>query len=253
MDGLLQWTCNICTFLNHLDTAACSMCNNPRPQEQYQSLLQFREESRREKVTQPQKEERTALLIIGYLSFIKKRDLFSDCVADIVYDYYLLKNEWDENKKGSRMKVNGKSVKMMKNDRWSSCYGKEICRDGGIYEWELKYKKNKASADHLMFGIAGKNSTWMESHANQADCWLFCSTNYANCVYGDGDGISDNYAPPISDNSVIEMKLNLIQYTLSFSINDKDYGIAVSDLPKNKEYNLIVSMAYTGQELILEE
>ena len=53
-------------------------------------------------------------------------------------------------------------------------------------------------------------------------------------------------------NAVIEMKLDLIQYTLSFSINDKDYGIAVSNLPKNKEYNLIVSMVWEGQELILQ-
>ena len=48
----------------------------------------------------------------------------------------------------------------------------------------------------------------------------------------------------ITDDSnvdIIDIYLDLKKYTLSFSINNTDHGVAANDIPEDKEYNLIVS------------
>eukprot|EP01084_Bolivina_argentea_P075265 136451_1 len=112
--------------------------------------------------------ERTKFLIIGYLLSIKQRDLIIQSVADMIYCFYLWTDKWDENKKGSNVMVNanGKSVVMKsesKNEyryRENFCYGTEICTEGGIYQWVLKYKINNSRRNNLSIGIADKNSDY---------------------------------------------------------------------------------------------
>eukprot|EP01084_Bolivina_argentea_P091665 164976_1 len=88
-----------------------------------------RERKEKENIFFNSSEERTKLLIIGYLSSMKQRNLIPDAVVDIAYDYYyLFTDEWDE---GSDLELNGKSVNYKprmtyENDIREKRYAKQV-------------------------------------------------------------------------------------------------------------------------------
>eukprot|EP00485_Elphidium_margaritaceum_P023182 CAMPEP_0202711476 /NCGR_PEP_ID=MMETSP1385-20130828/23278_1 /ASSEMBLY_ACC=CAM_ASM_000861 /TAXON_ID=933848 /ORGANISM="Elphidium margaritaceum" /LENGTH=600 /DNA_ID=CAMNT_0049371223 /DNA_START=1 /DNA_END=1800 /DNA_ORIENTATION=- len=61
LDGALCWSCGICTFNNPLQANECAMCANPRPEEQYQQLLQIQEDARRQRRVQEEYERQLAV------------------------------------------------------------------------------------------------------------------------------------------------------------------------------------------------
>eukprot|EP00486_Rosalina_sp_Unknown_P001291 CAMPEP_0201566838 /NCGR_PEP_ID=MMETSP0190_2-20130828/6929_1 /ASSEMBLY_ACC=CAM_ASM_000263 /TAXON_ID=37353 /ORGANISM="Rosalina sp." /LENGTH=264 /DNA_ID=CAMNT_0047986093 /DNA_START=75 /DNA_END=866 /DNA_ORIENTATION=+ len=61
LDEALCWGCQICTFNNPLEAGQCAMCNNPRPQVQYENLLQIREEGRRQRILQEEQDRQMAM------------------------------------------------------------------------------------------------------------------------------------------------------------------------------------------------
>src|SRR5436309_3575695 len=76
-----------------------------------------------------------------------------------------------------------------------------------------------------------------------------------NCCNGNkyNSGKSTSYGKNIKGNgSIIVMSLNLLNKTLSFNIDNIDYGIAFHNLPHNK-YRFAVDMGDANDEIIISE
>jgi len=84
----------------------------------------------------------------------------------------------------------------------------------------------------FIIGIGPENIN-NESHFYKK-CWSFdvhnCQLILNSWSY---TNYNDNIIPKTKKDDIITVEVNRIEHTLSFSINDINYGIASSDIPKN--------------------
>ena len=111
---------------------------------------------------------------------------------------------------------------------------KEIPKDR-ISRWKIKINKNKNKSKNLddyYIGIGPK------SFKGYSECWSLKSTNGKIKVklklkFNDSDYSS--FKEDLKEGDIIEVIVDRKLGNLSFSINDINYGIACSNIPKNEE------------------
>ena len=111
---------------------------------------------------------------------------------------------------------------------------KEIPKDR-ISRWKIRINKNKNKSKNLddyYIGIGPK------SFKGYNDCWCLKSTNdnaKVKLKLKGKDSDYSNFKEDIKEGDIIEVILDRKLGNLSFAINDNNYGIACSTIPKNEE------------------
>eukprot|EP01084_Bolivina_argentea_P004254 8089_1 len=162
---------------------------------------------------------------------------------------------WDANKKGNDISIDGNSVKHNGwFNGWSSVYGKMKCKEAGRYSWKLYVEYIEHNT--IVIGVASNDTNYLNEAADGPNAYVFYSRSTNTHIKNDGcyDTGLKGYAQKIEKSDKIEIVLNLgnnqKDNTLSFKINERDYGISCS-VPKDKEYQLVISMYHKGTKVIL--
>ena len=112
----------------------------------------------------------------------------------------------------------------------------EIPKDG-ISKWKIKITKNKTNLGNsdIFIGI-GPNT--FKSNNLYTECWSIFSSNENSKVklYNNSQKLNyNNHNINLKENDIIEVLVDRKKGNLSFAINDINYGIACSTIPKEKE------------------
>ena len=147
---------------------------------------------------------------------------------------------------------------------WLDVVGTMIAKKGSMinkFIWKLKLLKNKQHS--LFFGIIDRNTYYQHKgylFVFRDNGYGICTTNgkiYSKTALRTKNGYKYLHTK-CKCNDVIEMRLDMDMRhdqhpkyaTLSYLINDKDYGIAFDKININKEYLMIVAL-YNGDQVQL--
>eukprot|EP01084_Bolivina_argentea_P297860 513226_1 len=167
-----------------------------------------------------------------------------------------IKDKWDRkyiNKIKNNVSVNGNCIKVLKNADKTHCYGTHVVTAGNVYTWILKlvhYGTSSTSWYHPYIGIIKDAESTLNScqgrlgwHRND-NGYQFCASNKLQIRPGD-----KKYGEPFNKNgSVMKMTLDTINWTLSYNINGKDYGIAFDNIIQ-QNYRLCVAPSVKDTEI----
>ena len=110
-------------------------------------------------------------------------------------------------------------------------YGDKEIPKNRVSKWKIKINANqtsKGSTDFLI-GIGPKSFK-----GNSYDeCWSICTNGYNVCLFNKNQTSNyDNLKYNIKKDDIIEVIVDRKEGNLSFAINDNNYGIAYSNIPK---------------------
>lgn len=140
---------------------------------------------------------------------------------------------------------------------WYDTVGTMSVIKGVSFIWKLKILSQGRS---LFIGIIDKD-TYKQYEGyifpNRDNGYGFCTTNgriYSKTAFRTRQGVL--YANKCNENDVIRMELNMRQLiqgkygTLSYTINDRDCGVAFNQIDSNLQYLMIVTL-YIGDKVQL--
>merc|ERR1719203_1171354 len=81
---------------------------------------------------------RIELLVHGYIHENGMKDAIPNELAAIMIIFYGHADQWNKNKKGKDIEINGQSIKYNKDYIWSCVYGETACETPYRYDWALK-------------------------------------------------------------------------------------------------------------------
>ena len=126
---------------------------------------------------------------------------------------------------------NGLNITKIKSDWNGSVIGDKEIPKNKITKWKIKINSNiRDDYDDMYIGIGnnnskGTNDIWsIYSHCSKVQICL-----QGNCIK------YNNHKETLKKGDIIEVIVDRISNKLSFFVNDVDFGIACSDLPKDKE------------------
>eukprot|EP01084_Bolivina_argentea_P018394 34250_1 len=196
------------------------------------------------------------LIVFGYFR-INKYDIPSSLIS-LCINYYFQPEQFEIAGNGVIISNENKTITYSKGECKGCCtsYGKHIIPSTSnyIYEWHLKinetisnhcyikigitsdtktrdgsftYEVIKVDSDHIAFGYWSCNGNIFDSRLNCPSRGL----SYNGCKFDQGD--------------IIKITLNLKTKQISYSVNDKDQGIASENIPCNHniKYRLAVLLA----------
>eukprot|EP01084_Bolivina_argentea_P109548 195826_1 len=200
------------------------------------------------------------LLVLGYIRSIGKEykiKNFPKEVTDIIHEYEkLVHDKWSKKYSHKDIIINEESISSIS---WSACdegtaYGSEVI-DHGVFEWRIKilcplsriYQVYSAGP---LIGIIEDNESVLQRWQDDIE-WNECSDGYQyEGIIGNfytGNSTATNIISHNSEciwfdqNDILTMTLNLDERTLSFKMNDKDWGVAFGNI-EQKKYRLALSM-----------
>jgi len=172
-----------------------------------------------------------------YLDVIERNDPDCGYTPEVPNPQTLLTpTRYDTTNKGS-------TVVLSNNDR--NFYGELTDSARSIYSalfgrwyWEVKILKPTVDQDTVTIGIATSShnlGSWVGSTPHSWAWWTHEGTRYTNDT--------ENFYGPASlnDGDVVGVLLNVIDHTLSFTLNGVNLGVAYSDLPDNVKFYAIVN------------
>eukprot|EP01084_Bolivina_argentea_P200600 343023_1 len=171
-------------------------------------------------------------------------------VYKICLAFYTVKDEWNVNKIGDEVIIKDRTITYKSAGLWHTVYGTMKCKYPNKYTWEMRIE-SLASRKEIMIGIADINTNYQNHDVARANAFLFWSWNSGTCSYRDTVYRTKGYGKVLVASDIIKMTLDLRNNSLSFMINNKDYGVVIDDIPSDKEYNLVVSLGDPGTTLTL--
>eukprot|EP01084_Bolivina_argentea_P068471 124641_1 len=158
---------------------------------------------------------------------------------------------WDTNNKGELIQIlNDNIIKHTAASKWSSVYGKVVCKTGYKYHWQFKIK---TFAIHFMFGVAKVSNGFAckDTYLGTKEVGYYAAYGNANTAYVYQSGASGEYGMKRFNKNgcVLDMYLDLTNYKLSFKTGGQDTGVVIDNLSQ-EDYRMIVSL-YNGQQIEL--
>ena len=178
----------------------------------------------------------------------------AELICKICLAFYTDIDGWDKEKMVEYIKLNidTQTIENISNmtrwNDWQSAFGELICKYPNIYHWNLKIDALRGD-EELMIGVVYHDCDYMEGI--EQDGFVFWSWKSNTGCYREGDLMSAGYAKYLEDGDVVGVKLDLEQHTLSFAVNDEDYGVAIDKIPKNRMYGFVVSLGCSGNKVTL--
>ena len=122
----------------------------------------------------------------------------------------------------------------------------------GIFEWKIKFKSN---IDWICIGVIVDDAKALEENKKNNNygfhqdmgCFLL---NLNGKMYYGGTRYAQYAKPFEMKDTVITMTLNMDKHSISYKIDDKDYGVGFRGLRKDK-YRLAVTAGTKGDEIEL--
>ena len=162
--------------------------------------------------------------------------------------YWLVKfcDEWDKNYLAEGVKINGQIATFNKIWVTASVYGCHSINKGcDSHSWQIKL------CDDVSFysvGIIEDKEEILKECQNHSGyvindgCYLYSDGRFfCGCTMSCKQYFNTSEDNPMnSKESIITMTLNMNNNTLSYKINDKDYGIATNQL-KGEKYRLVLN------------
>ena len=194
--------------------------------------------------------DRIGLLTWGYvrnIEIIHKALNIPTPINDIIYLYLRMYDEWSEQYKSKDISIDDKtSIITFDSDDDSTIYGTQIIKDG-IFKWRLKLISFRSTSQASPYvGIIENNPNYLKMYSddNNWDDYGYQLCGGSGRLYEYGFTNPDRWSTRSKwrkDGDVLEMTLDLNEHTLSFKVNDTDFGALFSNV-KDKEYRLSLSL-----------
>ena len=207
----------------------------------------------------PKKTEYTAY---GY---IRRNQPSLNCIiAELVYKiclaFYAAIDRWDANKIQEINKLSYRNIKFNADtqtvenrsfNQWISAFGSVKCESPCIYHWRLRIDKLRGGQE-IMIGVVDYKLDIMTHGDICRDdtfiLWSFASDTY---FYSNQNKIGNAQGKRLFTGDIVDVKLDLKEFTLSFMVNDTDYGVIINDVAKDKAYCLGVSLLDLNSQVTL--
>ena len=180
---------------------------------------------------------------------------FPDDISNLcLLMYFILMDEWSLEDSCEGLQIDESNIISLSTPahRFSQALGTIKVTKGDIYTWKFQ------TPSQACLGItdaeayeSDKGNNW-SFHMHDAYGISAANGNKYDKVFA---FMGHTYAKACCNNEVISMTLDMTgdKYaTLSFKIDDKDYGIAVGDIDLSKEYRMIVNMFGVDQIKLLQ-
>ena len=188
---------------------------------------------------------KTDILVSGWIRNIAKQNklLIPQDINGICFEYWLLKecDHWDKSRLAINTEIDEQIVKLRCiGDKQASTFGCHSI-DKGSYEWKIKFISD---VQWCCIGIIEDTQEILKTYQNDND-YHYRNGGFILSVNGHFYGNTNRaYCAPFSkQGTIITIKLNMDERTLSYMVNDKDLGIAMRDIPK-KAYRFALTMYY---------
>ena len=201
-------------------------------------------------------DKKTKLLIHGYIRLIQQ--LFPKHIPyynipifiNHICGIYLYQSEkWNEKQKGDSYIIDNDKKIITQNGYTGSAFLSHVVSDGK-HEWKFKlinYKSGNVGIGIVKHGVDKRMDYYLGQEANTAYVYLVNSRTLND---HDGDVWMKEYGDKICEqNDIITIHLDLTKLTLSFSLNDKNYGKAF-DVDQCK-YIAAVDLSKKGTQIQL--
>ena len=198
---------------------------------------------------------KTDILVVGWLRRFSKimKLLIPDAITQMCFDYWLITicDEWDENYCSEYTTIKNEIAIMSTDDPLYSydvpaVYGCHSASSGS-HEWIIRFK---SSINFICICIIADEANVLQLYQKNNDYWFSpglggwilnitgnCHQNGRYTKYCDGFK---------KKGTTIKMRLNMENRTLNYIIDNKDYGIAMTNLSK-KSYRFAMFMNRIGQ------
>ena len=178
--------------------------------------------------------KRSKLTVYGFVH--QYEALYLSQIIDIILYFYYLTDEWDPTQIGQDLQLLDHDTLKI-NASESHCGGSAYLTNiisHGIFSWRFKIIQG---CDEMNFGIY----KYKKKIKNSYDRFYNEPNNgYAYCAFKSFGELMDptkygyymleEYGANCNDGDVVEMTLDLYERTLSFKVNDVDYGVAFNDI-----------------------
>ena len=197
--------------------------------------------------------EERELLCFGYVREIEQEIILSNIIPkdikNIIYSFCNCCDSWDlEYNNSNKVNIVGSTLIAI-NDSSSTNYGNQIIKNNEYYTWKLRLKSRKKNsyAHQPNIGVIENDKNILFQYKNNSTNWYGAKGYYlsstSKLIFGNS-GIKKYEATFQNKGDIMEMTLDLRNNTLSYCINNNDFGIAIKNIScdDNKGYRLAVSM-----------
>ena len=200
---------------------------------------------------------RRELLVWGYIRNIEKQCKQMNIpleINDIIYLYQRICNKWDQKYSSKNITIDeDQSMITVNGDLYPTVYGSNVVSEG-VFVWKIKIVALKKAISLNSPPFVGITED-IDAHLNKySDGAAWCKKGYQFCggtgsLYAQDAGsvFGRNKVGTLqgrwnNDGDILQITLNLDDRTLSFEINDKDFGVAFANIKVTK-YRLAISFS----------
>ena len=139
---------------------------------------------------------------------------------------------------------NGKIAEKTKNRGWNcSIIGNNEIPKNKVSKFKIKLKKFETTDNSIntCIGIGPNNPNNQTCFYNE--CWSFaCGESKLMIKSGSRSEYNNNYTGKLKEGDIIEVIVDRINGTLSFKVNDINYGIACSSIPNDIQLYPVINI-----------
>ena len=210
--------------------------------------------------------QKQELLVWGFIREIEKVYKIMNVpfeINDIIYLYQRIYDEWSKKYSSDNVIINNdtKSMLTINTKEYVTAFGSHIVTEG-VFKWKIQMQKmtNKPGFGKPPFvGIMEDSEANLKRYKD--DCnwddngYQFCAQSGALfCPYTEREKKTDKYECRwMQKGEILHVILDLNDKTLSFKVNDEDFGVAFKNI-KHGNYRLAFSTwECKGSEFVLLE
>ena len=201
-------------------------------------------------------DEETKKIVFGYIhkminkiNFFLSIDIPKEIINVIMIYFYEPRDEWNNDYNESAIKIIDKYTAKCIKQTCAAVYGDKVMKPGKVFKWKIwliEYQRN--SNDHSPYiGVIKDSQFILKKRIHDLytsldnDGYILCSGKEkllrpTRKIYGE---------PFVNIGNVMELTLNLKNFTVSYNINGTDYGIAFDNIDEHN-YRLFCCLAGKG-------
>ena len=200
---------------------------------------------------------KTDILVAGYM-----REAGDECkllipndINKVCFEYWLISicDEWDKELSSDNVKYDEQTFTKQSNYGFASIYGC-LGIDKGSHIWQIKVKSD---VKFLAIGIIQDDEQILNEYKHGCKYVIDngCCLEVTQGKFYHGTTSAERALVYCQDKltplqgTIFTMTLDMDTHTLSYKINDKDYGVATDKLDKSK-YRLVVTLFYSDPTTI---
>ena len=196
------------------------------------------------------REEKNRLLFAGYLKENTSYTIPTE-IIELMFTFYFISHAWSERYSSTTMDIfenqDGHSMLAVKGGM--TAYSDNVVAIGAVHQWTIVMDSLNGVGAYYGYppyiGIIKDNDQILNHWKGQGNAFWFWHHGYQFCC-GNKDirhsTMKKEYGQRCDKRGdVITVRLDLINFTVSFTINSKDYGIAFEDI-EQCSYRLALTM-----------